>query len=166
MLYLWVQFGDPLIFFRQQGVYWGRELTDPSTALDLVWKRAGESLEYIRDPAALFLEEAAAPAIEISNVLNVVFLALFLVLMGIGFAALPPGLSVYTFLFTLLPVLTPSPLIPLMGFPRYMLGAFPLFLILGYVLSRIKPTLYLWLFVSGALGAALTAMFVTWRWVA
>ena len=53
-----------------------------------------------------------------------------------------------------------------MDFPRYMLGAFPLFLILGYVLSRITPVFYLWLIASGGLGAALTAMFVTWRWVA
>ncbi|HEX2098339.1 MAG TPA: glycosyltransferase family 39 protein [Rubrobacteraceae bacterium] len=165
-LSLWAWFGDPLIFFRQQGAYWGRELTDPTTALEMAWSRAGEGLEYLRDPATLFLERAPTPAIEASNVVNIVFLALFLVLIGIGFAALPLGLSVYTFLVTLLPVLTPSPLIPLMGFPRYMLGAFPLFLVLGYLLSRSRPALYLWLLLSGGLGAALTAMFVTWRWVA
>jgi dolichyl-phosphate-mannose-protein mannosyltransferase len=165
-LSLWAWFGDPLIFFRQQGAYWGRELTDPTTALEMAWTRAGEGLEYLRDPATLFLERAPTPALEASNAVNIVFLALFLVLIGIGFAALPLGLSVYTFLVTLLPVLTPSPLIPLMGFPRYMLGAFPLFLVLGYLLSRSRPALYLWLLLSGGLGAALTAMFVTWRWVA
>jgi hypothetical protein len=79
---------------------------------------------------------------------------------------LPPGLSLYSFLVMLLHILTPSPLIPLLGLPRFMLEAFPLFLILGSVLSRSRPALYLWLIVSGGMGIVLTAMFVTWRWVA
>ena len=166
MAYLWGRFGDPLIFFRQQGTAWGRELTDPGTALGMAWAQAGDGLEYVLDPASLFLDPAAGPSLEASNAVNIVFLALFLVLMGVGFALLPPGLSVYTFLFTLLPVLTPSPIVPLMGLSRYMLGAFPLFLILGYLLSRSRIALYLWLFASGGLGMAFTTLFVTWRWVA
>jgi hypothetical protein len=166
MAYLWGRFGDPLIFFRQQGVTWGRELIDPGSALGMAWAKAGDGLEYVLDPASLFLDPAAGPSLEASNVVNVVFLALFLVLMGVGFALLPPGLSVYTFLFTLLPVLTPSPVVPFMGLSRYMLGAFPLFIILGYLLSRSRLALYLWIFVSGGLGMAFTTLFVTWRWVA
>jgi len=166
MAYLWGRFGDPLVFFRQQGEAWGRELTDPATGLGMAWARAGEGLSYFLDPVTLFLDPAAGPAIEASNTVNMVFLALFLVLMGVGFALLPPGLSVYAFLFTLLPVLTPSPVVPLMGLSRYMLGAFPLFLILGYLLSRSRVALYVWLFVSGGLGMAFTTLFVTWRWVA
>jgi hypothetical protein len=50
--------------------------------------------------------------------------------------------------------------------PRFMLEAFPLFLVLGLLLSRSRPALVLWLLVSGSLGAALTTLFVTWRWVA
>ncbi|HZC18949.1 MAG TPA: hypothetical protein VE225_04495, partial [Rubrobacteraceae bacterium] len=83
----------------------------------------------------------------------------------VGFAILPPGLSAYAFLVTLLPVLTPSPVVPLMGLSRYMLGAFPLFLILGYLLSRSRPALFLWLLGSGGLCMALATLFVTWRWV-
>src|SRR5215208_2801220 len=166
MAYLWGRFGDPLVFFRQQGEAWGRELTDPATGLGMAWARAGEGLSYFLDPVTLFLDPAAGPAIEASNTVNMVFLALFLVLTGVGFALLPPGLSVYAFLFTLLPVLTPSPVVPLMGLSRYMLGAFPLFLILGYLLSRSRVALFLWLFVSGGLGMVFTSMFVTWRWVA
>jgi Dolichyl-phosphate-mannose-protein mannosyltransferase len=166
MAYLWGRFGDPLIFFRQQGVTWGRELIDPGSALGMAWAKAGDGLEYVLDPASLFLDPAAGPSLEASNVVNVVFLALFLVLMGVGFALLPPGLSVYTFLFTLLPVLTPSPVVPFMGLSRYMLGAFPLFVLLGYLLSRSRLALYLWIFVSGGLGMAFTILFVTWRWVA
>ena len=166
VVFLWTWFGDPAIFFSQQGAHWSRYLTDPATALGMAWTTAGEGLGYLLDPAMLFLDQTSDPTIEASNTTNLAFLALFLVLMGVGFVILPPGLSVYTFLVTLLPILTPSPLIPLMGLPRYMLGAFSLFLLLGYLLSRSKLALYSWLVVSGGLGVALTALFVTWRWVA
>jgi hypothetical protein len=65
-----------------------------------------------------------------------------------------------------LPVLTPAPRFPLMSMPRFVLGAFPVFLVLGYLLSRSRPVFVLWLVLSGALGVALTALFTTWRWVA
>ena len=165
-IFLWARFGDPAIFFGQQGAYWSRYLTDPGIALGMAWTRAEEGSRHFLDPAMLFLDQSSSPALEASNTMNIAFLALFLILMGIGFVVLPPGLSVYTFLVTLLPVLTPSPLIPLMGLPRYMLGAFPLFLILGYLLSHSRLALYPWLIVSSSLGVALTSMFVTWRWVA
>jgi len=165
-LFLWARFGDPLIFARQQGVYWGREFINPLVTLGRAWTDAGRGVRWIIDPATLFLDPAPGPALEASNTVNLAFLALFLVLMSVGFYLLPPGLSVYAFLVTLLPVLMPSPLITLMGFPRYVLGAFPLFLILGYLLSRSRFALFLCLLVGGGLGMALTTLFVTWRWVA
>ena len=165
MAFLWARFGDPLIFLGQQA-YWGRELTNPIATLQKAWVYASEGLKYVLDPATLFLDQSPFPALGASNAVNIVFLVLFIVLIGFGFTVLPPGLSVYAFLVTLLPVLTPSPSIPLMSLPRFMLSAFPLFIVLGYLLSRNKPALYLWLLVSGALSVALTAMFVTWRWVA
>jgi hypothetical protein len=67
---------------------------------------------------------------------------------------------------TLLHILTPSPAIPLLGLPRFVIEAFPVFLVLGYLLSRSKPALVMWLLVNGGLGVALTTLFVTWRWVA
>jgi hypothetical protein len=53
-----------------------------------------------------------------------------------------------------------------MSQPRFVLGAFPMFLVLGYLLSRNRTALVSWLIFSGALGVALTALFATWRWVA
>jgi hypothetical protein len=79
---------------------------------------------------------------------------------------LPPGLSLYAFLMVLLPVLTPAPEFPLMSLPRFMLGAFPVFLVIGYLLSRSRLALILCLLLSGGLGVTLTALFTTWRWVA
>lgn len=164
--YLWARFGDPLVFARQQGDYWNREIQGPPATLGDAWEAAGVGLGYVLDPATLFLGTDATPALEASNVLNLVFLVFFVAVALAGLFVLPPGLSVYAALLVLLPVLTPSPRFPLMSLPRFVLGAFPVFLVVGYFLSRSRWTLAAWLVFSGGLGVALTALFVTWRWVA
>jgi hypothetical protein len=164
--FLWRRFGDPLVSARQQDEYWGRELEDPFTTLANAWQAARDGAKYLLDPETLFLSTSASPALEASNTLNFAFLILFLILLAIGFVVLPPGLSVYTFVVVLLPVLTPAPSFPLMSLPRFLLGAFPIFLVLGYLLSRSKPVLVLGLLLSTGAGVALTALFITWRWVA
>lgn len=165
-IYLWSQFGEPLIFARAQATYWGRALTNPLVTLQNSWTDARDGLSYVLDPATLFLDPSAGPSLEASGVVNIVFLALFLVLMVIGAFVLPPELSLYSFFTMLVHILTPSPLIPLLGVPRFVLEAFPLFLVFGLLLSRSRPALVAWLLVSGSLGMALTTLFVTWRWVA
>ena len=167
MIFLWSRFGDPLLFISAQGEnIWRRELTDPLTALRMAWVEAGEGLGHLLDPATLFLDPRSGEAVlGAYNTVSFAFLVLLLVIVGMGFSVLPLNLSVYTFLVTLLPVLTPSPWAPLMGLPRYALGAFPLFIILGYLLSHSRIALYLWLFISSGLGVAFTALFVTWRWM-
>jgi hypothetical protein len=164
--FLWRRFGEPLLFARQQEDYWERELTNPLTTAGEAWRAAGEGVKYLLDPSTLFLDTSATPALDASNALNLAFLAFFLVVAVAGLAVLPPGLSLYTFVIVLLPVLTPAPRFPLMSMPRFVLGAFPVFLVLGYLLSRSRPVLVLWLVVGGSLGVALTALFTTWRWVA
>jgi hypothetical protein len=164
--FLWGRFGDPLLFARQQGEYWGREFESPFTTLADAWRAARDGVKYLLDPETLFLSASASPALEASNTLNFAFLILFLIVLAVGFVVLPPGLSLYTFLVVLLPVLTPAPSFPLMSLPRFVLGAFPIFLVLGYLLSRSKAVLVLWLFFSAGTGVALTALFTTWRWVA
>ncbi len=167
MFFLWVRFGYPLLFFSaQKSPVWRRELTNPATALMMAWDKAEKGLRHLLDPATLFLDPAGGiEVLKAYNTVSFAFLVLLLVLVGMGFSVLPPSLSIYTFLITLLPVLTPSPWVPLMGLPRYALGAFPLFLILGYLLSKSRVALYLWLFISGGLGIAFTVLFVTWRWM-
>jgi Dolichyl-phosphate-mannose-protein mannosyltransferase len=160
------RFGDPLVFARQQSAYWERELTGPLTTLGRAWHDAGEGMKYVLDPSTLFLGAPAGPSLEASNTLNLVFLIFFLLVMLVGFVVLPPDLSIYTSLIVLLPVLTPAPEFPLMSLPRFVLGAFPVFLVLGYLLSRSRLALVSYLVLCGGLGVALTAMFTTWRWVA
>ena len=164
--FLWLRFGDPMISARQQGDYWGRTLTSPITTAQNAWDAAGNGIKYLFDPQTLFLSPSAGPTLAASNALNLFFLGLFLVLLGVGFALLPVGLSVYTFVVMVLPLLTPSPSFPLMSLPRFMVGAFPLFIVLGYLLSRSRPAFVAWMIFSILAGAALTTLFVTWRWVA
>jgi hypothetical protein len=164
--FLWGRFGDPLVFARQQSEYWGRTLASPATTAADAWGAARAGAGYVLDPATLFLDTSARPALEASNTVNLLFLFIFLVLMGVGFVVLPPGLSLYTFMIVLLPVLTPAPSFPLMSLPRFLLGAFPIFLVLGYLLAKNKTALVLWLLFSASAGVALTALFTTWRWVA
>ena len=164
--FLWGRFGDPLVFASQQDEYWGRELTNPFTTLGDAWQAAADGARYLSDPETLFLNPSATPALEASNTLNFAFLVIFLAILAIGFVALPPGLSFYTLFVVLLPVLTPAPSFPLMSLPRFMLAAFPVFLVLGYLLSRARPILVLWLLLSTGAGVALTTLFTTWRWVA
>ena len=164
--FLWARFGDPLVSFRQQGEHWNREPAGPRSTLGDAWRAGGDGMGYVLDPATLFLGADPTPALEASNALNLGFFAFFLIVAAVGLFVLPPGLSVYSCVLVLLPVLTPSPQFPLMSLPRFVLGAFPVFLVLGYALSRFRWPLVAWLAVSGGLGVALTSLFVTWRWVA
>jgi hypothetical protein len=164
--FLWGRFGEPLVFSRQQSEHWGREFANPFTTMARAWQTAREGARYLLDPDLLFISTSPVPTLDASNTLNFAFLILFLVLIGIGFAVLPPGLSLYTSLIVLLGVLTPAPSFPLMSLPRFVLGVFPVFLVLGYLLSRSKPSLVIWLILSSGTGVALTALFTTWRWVA
>jgi hypothetical protein len=123
-------------------------------------------MRYVLDPSSLFLETSAGPSLEASNTLNLVFLILFLIVMLVGLAVLPPGLSTYALFLVLLPVMTPAPEFPLMSLPRFVLGAFPVFVVLGYLLSRSRLALISYLVLGAGLGVALTALFTTWRWVA
>jgi len=165
-VFLRQRFGDGLVFARQQSAYWERELMNPLTTLGRAWQDAGEGMKYVLDPSTLFLGAPAGPSLEASNTLNLVFLILFLLAMLVGFVVLPPDLSIYTSLIVLLPVLTPAPQFPLMSLPRFVLGAFPVFLVLGYLLSRRRAALVSYLVLAGGLGVALTVLFTTWRWVA
>jgi hypothetical protein len=164
--YLQARFGDALISARQQEEYWGRTVTDPATTMLNAFEAAGAGLPYLLDPARLLLDRAAGPSLTASNTLNLIFFGLFVLLVGVSLLHLPPGFSLYALVGTLLPVLTPSPNFPLMSMPRFLLAAFPIFIALGLLLSRNRVSLVLWLVFSTVFGLLLTAMFVTWRWVA
>ena len=164
--FLWGRFDAPLVFLGQQEEYWGRTLTNPIETFGNAWTSAREGLQYVFDPGTLFFSASAGPSLAASNTLNLIFLALFSAVLLAGLFVLRPGLWLYAFVLAALPILTPSPNFPLMSLPRFVLAAFPVFLVLGALLSRTRAGLAIWLIASGVLGVALTALFATWRWVA
>jgi hypothetical protein len=100
-----------------------------------------------------------------NNAYNLIFLGLAAALLVAGLKVLPPDLSAYSLLLILPPTLFGTPQGPLMGLPRYVLVAFPLFIVLG-VLLRDRRLLGGWLILSASFSLVLCALFVTWRFVA
>jgi hypothetical protein len=165
--YLWWRFGDPLLFYTQQS-RWGREATGPLDSLLSALTRGGESLVRLfsprlwADPSLGRVADALGAA---NNAYNLVFLGLALALLVAGLRVLPPDLSAYSLLLILPPTLFGTPQGPLMGLPRYVLVAFPLFVVLGVLLGE-RRLLGVWLGLSAASSLVLCALFVTWRFVA
>jgi len=82
-----------------------------------------------------------------------------------GLWILPLGLNVYAFLLVATTALFGTPWAPLMALPRYVLVAFPLFIVLGVLLED-RRLLAGWLLLSAAFSLTLCALFVSWRFVA
>ena len=82
-----------------------------------------------------------------------------------GLRDLPLSLSIYGFLLVAPATLFGTPESPLMGTPRYVLVAFPLFIVLG-LLSRNRPIFGGWLLLSTLVSLVLCGLFVSWRFVA
>jgi Mannosyltransferase (PIG-V) len=165
--YLWLRFGDPFLFYTQQG-RWDREATGPLTTLSHIFAKAGEGVRMFFDPAIWgnsSLRGIADRLAAAHNAYDLLFLALALALLVAGLWVLPLDLSAYAFLMVLPAVFFGTPQFPLMGMPRYVLVAFPLFIVLGVLLEN-RRRLGLWLVLSAASSLVFCALFVTWRFVA
>ena len=165
--YLWLRFGDPFLFYTQQG-RWNREATDPLTTLYDASVRAGEGVWALFDPDLLADPSVGRIADHLgaaANFYNLLFLCLAAVLLVVGLRELPFSLNAYAFLLILPAAFFGTPDFPLMGLPRYMLVAFPLFVVLGVLLKN-RRLLGGWLILSGGASLVLCALFVSWRFVA
>jgi hypothetical protein len=165
--YLWQRFGNPLLFYTEQQ-RWGREATNPLTALRGTLVKAGEGVGRLfdgglwEDPSLGRLADHVGAA---NNAYNLLFLGLALALLLVGLRVLPLSLSAYAFLLILPPAFFGTPQGPLMGLPRYVLVAFPLFIVFGVLLKN-RRLLGGWLILSGGASLVLCALFVSWRYVA
>ena len=74
-------------------------------------------------------------------------------------------MTIYSLLLIVPPALFGAPDVPLMGIPRYVLVAFPVFIVLG-LLARKKLLFAGWLILSTIMSIILCALFVSWRFVA
>jgi Mannosyltransferase (PIG-V) len=165
--YLWIKFGDPLLFYSSQK-YWKREATGPFTTANRAWDSAVEGVDILRDPA-LWTQPSVqnlADHLERANSLyNLAFLIFTLVVLLAGLRKLPLSLTIYSLLLIVPPALFGTPDMPLMGIPRYVLVAFPVFIVLG-LLARKKLLFAGWLVLSTIMSIILCALFVSWRFVA
>ncbi len=168
MGYLWVRFGEPLLFYTDQQD-WNRQATGPLETISNAGLRAYESVQWVFEPA-LRPQEVSLYVIAdylsfAINAYNLFFLIVALALLVVGLRYLPLGLLAYAFLVSVPPALFGTPETPLMGFPRYMLVAFPLFIVLGSLLKN-RWAFAGWMAFSVIFSLVLTMLFITWRFVA
>jgi hypothetical protein len=165
--YLWSRSGDLFLFYSAQG-YWSRRPTDPSSSVTAVFVEAYEGLAGLFRPRPLAdsaLEDLMGRLNGTTDAYNLLFLLFAAALLVSGLRVLPFSLSAYTFLLIIPAVFFGKPETPLMGFPRYVLVAFPLFIVLAVLLKN-RRRLGLWLGLSAAYSLVLCAEFVSWRFVA
>ena len=167
MVYLWVRFGDPLLFYSAQES-WGRQATGPLDTASRAWGAAVEGAGRLLDPdlwAHPSLSNAANQLAGASNFFNLVFFVFATIVLLAGSRYLPLSLTVYGLLLVAPATLFGTPGSPLMGTPRYVLVAFPVFIVLA-LLFRNRLILGGWLVVSTLISLALCGLFVSWRFVA
>lgn len=165
VIYLWRASGEPLLFSLVYRQNWGREFGNPLRTLWHGLERAPDGVDYLL-PTRVFETSSVNPPFLLSNTLNVLFLAFALATLALAVRRVPIGVLLFAVPAAIGPLALDLSGLPLISYPRYVLVVFPLFLALGPTLARSRLALGVWLFVSAALGAYLTLLFVTWRWVA
>jgi len=167
MGYLWMRFGDPLLFYSAQES-WGRQATGPLDTASRAWGSAVEGAGRLFDPglwAHPSLGNVVRHIAGAGNFFNVAFFVFAVVVLLAGLRDLPLSLTVYGLLLVAPATLFGTPGSPLMGTPRYVLVAFPIFIVLT-LLFRNRLLLGGWLVMSTLISLALCGLFVSWRFVA
>lgn len=119
MTYCWIRFGDPIMFFRAERIYWNHSKVPPWTAIGL------GVTNFLHAP---MLSDAQAQSLT-----DIAPLAIFAVLAVIGIRRLPLMLTLYTFGILYLSIASPVPANAdiLTSCGRYLIAAVPVFLLLG-----------------------------------
>jgi hypothetical protein len=167
MGYLWARFGDPLLFYTAQE-YWNRRHTGPVALVVDIFSEAFASLGsfFGAGPSESSTLASLLGRVHGANdAYSLLFLLFALALFGMGFRMLPLSLSLYTLLLLLTAITFGKPATPLMGFSRYILAAFPLFITLATLLHN-RRAMISWLSLSTAVSLVFCAFFVSWRFVA
>lgn len=167
MAYLWWRLGDPLLFYGEQA-RWGREPAGASGFID-AFPLAYEDALVLFNPTnyepfgfgRLLLVLSST-----NHLYSLLFFVFALAVLAAGWRLLPADLWAYGVAILVVPVLFASAANPLVSMPRFVLAAFPLFLVLGATVLQDRKVLLYWLLVSGAISLAFTALFMSWHFVA
>ena len=165
-VFLWRRYGTPLYFQHAEKKIWGRQLVAPWHTLARGWTEAVDGVGYAFRPTRVFSTASALPPFKVAGVVDLLALVLAVALLVAAWRMLPVELWTFSLLVLLPPVLEPSPVMALMSMPRYVLAAFPLFIVLGRLLARARIALPVYTAASGAVGVYLTFLFTSWRWIA
>jgi hypothetical protein len=164
--YLWRRSGDPLLFSAAYEQNWHRELTNPLATLRDAFAHGHDGVSYLV-PGRLLETTSVFPSLLLSNTLNVFFLGFALSAVILAARRVPIGALLYAIPVALGPLALNDPRgLPLISYPRYVLVIFPLFIAVAVVLARSRVALVSWTVGSAAVGAYLTILFTSWRWVA
>jgi Gpi18-like mannosyltransferase len=167
MAYLWWNFGDPLLFYGEQAA-WGRAPAGAS-AFTSAFQLAYEDALILFNPVnyqPFGFERLIYVVSFANNLYNLLFLLFALTVIGVGWRLLPGWLGTYSLAILAVPVLFSSATSPLMSMPRFVLAAFPLFIVLGATMLENRKALVWWVLSSAVASLVLTALFVGWYFVA
>ena len=168
MAFLWWRFGDPFLFYTAQEA-WNRRPVDPLTLTVDVFAEAYASLKTALGPGTP-ADSALAGMVgrlqDPNDAYSLLFLLVTVALFVSGLRVLPLSLSLYTLLLFVSAVSFGKPDTPLMGFSRYALVAFPLFITLAVLLEDRLRARAVYLSFSAAASLMFCAFFVSWRFVA
>jgi hypothetical protein len=167
MGYLWVRFGDPFLFYSAQED-WGRRATGPLATVSRALSSAVEAAGKLLDPG-LWADPTpgnlANHLAQMNNFTNLAFFVFAVAVLLAGSRHLPFSLTLYGLLLVAPATLFGTSQSPLMGTPRYILVAFPIFIVIG-LMSRSRLLFRGWLLLSTIASLLLCALFVSWRFVA
>lgn len=165
-LYLWERSGNPLLFSEAYEQNWHRSFGNPLITLRDGFAHAHDGVAYLV-PGRVLETASTLPATLLSNTLNFCFLGFACLTLILAARRVPPGVLLYAIPAALGPLaLNDTRGLPLISYPRYVLVVFPLFLALAAVLARSRLALVAWTVGSATVGAYLTVLFASWRWVA
>jgi 4-amino-4-deoxy-L-arabinose transferase-like glycosyltransferase len=170
MLYLGIRFGDPWLFQKAQS-NWLRQFSLPFGPLGGLW--SGVVAAYNGMSTVLTSKDINYMPVDLDprlwatyNVMNLLFTIPFLGLAIAAFRRLPLAYSVYSLAVLLLPLSIPSTYVPLLSMPRFVLAAFPLFILMAIWGEKHPWFDKLVMVCSLTFLGVLTAKFVVWTWVA
>lgn len=165
--FLWLRFGEPLLFVSAQDA-WGRGFGSVLGSFTAAVGSAAESVRPLLDPETYkpFGFEKLLLVLSGTNYLyNLLFLIFAVVVLAFGIRWLSADLTVYAAALVLVPVFVGAESNPLMSLPRFLLVAFPLFIVLGIAL-RDRYVVTGWVVTSAILSLPFVALFVNWYFVA
>ncbi|SFO48667.1 hypothetical protein SAMN05216207_106719 [Pseudonocardia ammonioxydans] len=157
----------PLLFVHDQAE-WGRSYGGVADWLGRAVTAAAMNVHTLAEPGAFQLFGLQRLLLALSSsayLLNLLCFVFAVALVAVAARRLPVDLTLYAAALALLPAFFGSKGDPLMGLPRYLLAAFPLFVALGTLLKN-RSLLTAWVAGSALLSLSLVALFVNWYYVA